>query len=173
MVPIWLIVRLVRAPRGAESASQPLAHVSCLPAVTHARVFAIAGPMMLANLTTPLLGVVATAVIGRLGEAHLLGAVALAAVVFDCLFWLFGFLRMGTVALTAQALGAGDVVEQRAVLLARAAARRRHRPRADRAAGAARLRRLRAAGRQRRGAAGGARPISTSASGRRRSRSAT
>src|SRR3954452_10474971 len=84
--------------------------------VTHARVFAIAGPAMLANLTTPLLGIVGTAVIGRLGQAHLLGAVAVSAVVFDCVFWLFGFLRMGTVALTAQALGAGDGIEQRAVL---------------------------------------------------------
>ncbi|MBM3528087.1 MAG: MATE family efflux transporter [Alphaproteobacteria bacterium] len=71
---------------------------------------------MLANLTTPLLGVVGTAVIGRLGEAHLLGAVALSALVFDCIFWLFGFLRLSTVALTAQALGAGDAAEQRTVL---------------------------------------------------------
>jgi len=85
--------------------------------ITHARVFAIAGPAMLANLTTPLLGLVATGAIGRLGEAHLLGGVALAALVFDCLFWLFGFLRMGTVALTAQAMGAGDAVEERAVLM--------------------------------------------------------
>ncbi len=84
--------------------------------VTNARVFAIAAPAMLANLTTPMLGIVATAVIGRLGEAHLLGGVAMSALVFDCIFWLFGFLRMGTVALTAQALGAGDVPEQRAVL---------------------------------------------------------
>jgi multidrug resistance protein, MATE family len=71
---------------------------------------------MLANLTTPLLGLVATAAVGRLGEAHLIGGVALAAIVFDGIYWLFGFLRMGTVALTAQALGAGDVSEQRAVL---------------------------------------------------------
>jgi MATE family multidrug resistance protein len=90
--------------------------VSAPVAVTNARVFAIAGPAMLTNLTTPLLGVVATAVIGRLGQAPLLGGVAMASVAFDCLFWLFGFLRMGTVAFTAQALGAGEVHEQRAVL---------------------------------------------------------
>src|SRR5712672_2288385 len=83
---------------------------------THRRVLAIAIPMTLSSATTPLLGVVATAVIGRLGEAHLLGAVAMSSVVFDCLFWLFAFLRMGTVALTAQALGAGDVAEERATL---------------------------------------------------------
>lgn len=71
---------------------------------------------MLANITTPLVGVVATAAIGRLGDAAALGGVAMASLVFDCLFWLCGFLRMGTVALTAQALGAGDTTEQRAVL---------------------------------------------------------
>jgi MATE family multidrug resistance protein len=85
--------------------------------VTHRRVLAIAVPMTLASATTPLLGIVATAAIGRLGEAHLLGAVAMASVVFDCLFWLFGFLRMGTVALTAQALGARDLDEERATLI--------------------------------------------------------
>jgi MATE family multidrug resistance protein len=85
--------------------------------VTHRRVLAIAIPMTLANVTTPMLGVVGTAVIGRLGEAHLLGAVAISSIVFDCMFWLFAFLRMGTVALTAQALGAGDVTEERATLL--------------------------------------------------------
>jgi MATE family multidrug resistance protein len=90
--------------------------LSRLP-VTSARVFAIAGPAMLANLTTPLLGIVGTAAIGRLGEAHLLGGIAMSALVFDGVFWLFAFLRMGTVALTAQALGAGDAAEQRAVLL--------------------------------------------------------
>jgi MATE family multidrug resistance protein len=85
--------------------------------VTNARVFAIAGPAMLANLTTPLLGIVGTAAIGRLGEAYLLGGIAMSALVFDSIYWLFAFLRMGTVALTAQAMGAGDAGEQRAVLV--------------------------------------------------------
>jgi MATE family multidrug resistance protein len=85
--------------------------------VTNARVLAIAVPMTLSNATTPLLGVVATAVIGRFGQPHLLGAVAMSSVVFDCIFWLFAFLRMSTVALTAQALGAGDVTEERATLI--------------------------------------------------------
>lgn len=80
-------------------------------------VFAIAGPAMLANLTTPMLGVVATAAIGRVGDATLLGGVALSAVVFDCLFWLFGFLRMGTTAFAAQALGARQTDELPLILL--------------------------------------------------------
>src|SRR6187397_280460 len=85
--------------------------------VTTARVFAIAGPAMIANLTTPLIGVVSTTAIGRLGDATLLGGVALASVVFDCLFWLFGFLRMSTLAFTAQALGAGETRELRAIFM--------------------------------------------------------
>jgi MATE family multidrug resistance protein len=80
-------------------------------------VFAIAGPAMVANLTTPLIGVVSTIAIGRLGDATLLGGVAIASVVFDCLFWLFSFLRTSTVAFTAQALGANETQEIRALLV--------------------------------------------------------
>ena len=63
---------------------------------------------MVANLTTPLIGIVSTTAIGRLGDATLLGGVAMASVLFDCMFWLFAFLRMSTVAFTAQSLGAGE-----------------------------------------------------------------
>ena len=72
---------------------------------------------MVANLTTPLIGIVSTIAIGRLGDATLLGGVAIASVIFDCLFWLFAFLRMSTVAFTAQALGAGELPEIRAQLV--------------------------------------------------------
>src|SRR5882672_7011525 len=72
---------------------------------------------MVANLTTPLIGIVSTTAIGRLGDATLLGGVAMASVLFDCMFWLFGFLRMSTVAFTAQSLGAGETSELRAILL--------------------------------------------------------
>lgn len=85
--------------------------------VTTAQVFAIAGPAMVANLTTPLIGIVSTTAIGRLGDATLLGGVAMASVLFDCIFWLFAFLRMGTVAFTAQSLGAGEASELRAILV--------------------------------------------------------
>ena len=71
---------------------------------------------MVANLTTPLIGIVSTTAIGRLGDATLLGGVAMASVLFDCLFWLFGFLRMSTVAFTAQSVGAGETTELRAIL---------------------------------------------------------
>lgn len=71
---------------------------------------------MVANLTTPLIGVVSTTAIGRLDDAALLGGVAMASIIFDCLFWLFGFLRMSTLAFTAQALGAGQTREPIAIL---------------------------------------------------------
>jgi MATE family multidrug resistance protein len=85
--------------------------------VTSGQVFAIAGPAMVANLTTPLIGIVSTTAIGRLDNAALLGGVAMASVLFDCMFWLFGFLRMSTVAFTAQSLGAGETQEIRAILV--------------------------------------------------------
>ncbi|QWG15642.1 MATE family efflux transporter [Bradyrhizobium sediminis] len=72
---------------------------------------------MVANLTTPLIGIVSTTAIGRLGDATSLGGVAMASVLFDCLFWLFAFLRMSTVAFTAQSLGAGEMHELRAILV--------------------------------------------------------
>jgi MATE family multidrug resistance protein len=72
---------------------------------------------MVANLTTPLIGVVATIAIGRLGDATQLGGVAVSSVIFDCLFWLFAFLRMGTIAFTAQAIGAGETQEIGALLV--------------------------------------------------------
>ena len=118
--------------------------------VTTAQVFAIAGPAMVANLTTPLIGIVSTTAIGRLGDATLLGGVAMASVIFDCLFWLFGFLRMSTVAFTAQSLGAGETSELRAILVRGLDRRGADRRRPDRAADAAGDRPARRDGRQRR-----------------------
>ncbi len=83
--------------------------------VSHRQVFAIALPMTLAYLSTPLLGIVDTAVVGRLGDAALLGGLAVGAILFDLVFTTFNFLRSGTTGLTAQALGAADDKEQQAV----------------------------------------------------------
>ncbi len=71
---------------------------------------------MLANVSTPLIGIVDTAVVGQIPDPAQIGAVALGALVFTTLFWAFGFLRMGTTGLTAQALGAQDADEIRASL---------------------------------------------------------
>jgi multidrug resistance protein, MATE family len=83
--------------------------------VTNRMVLSIAVPMTLAYLTTPLLGIVDTAVVGQLGDAALLGGLAVGALAFDVVFATFNFLRSGTTGLVAQALGRGDRVEQQAV----------------------------------------------------------
>lgn len=83
--------------------------------VTHRLILAIALPMTLGFLTTPLLGLVDTAVIGRMGQATLLAGLAIGAIIFDLIFTTFNFLRAGTTGLVAQAYGRGDRREQQAV----------------------------------------------------------
>ena len=85
--------------------------------VSHRSVLAIAVPIMLSNVTEPLIGVVNTTVIGQLPEAHYIGAIAIGSLIFSFLFWGFGFLRLSTGGLSAQAIGAGDSAEVIAVLL--------------------------------------------------------
>lgn len=76
--------------------------------LSHRRVLAIAGPIVLSNATVPILGAVDTGVVGQLGAAAPIGAVGIGAVILASLYWIFGFLRMGTSGLVAQAHGAGD-----------------------------------------------------------------
>jgi MATE family multidrug resistance protein len=89
-----------------------------LPAetVTHRQVLAIAVPIMLSNVSEPLIGVVNTAVIGQLPDPYYIGAIAVGALVFSFIFWGFGFLRLSTGGLSAQAVGANDRDELVAVL---------------------------------------------------------
>lgn len=84
--------------------------------LTHRRVLAIALPIVLSNATIPILGAVDTGVVGQLGEAAPIGAVGIGAVVISLLYWFFGFLRMGTSGMVAQAHGAGEVAETGALL---------------------------------------------------------
>lgn len=85
-------------------------------AVSHRTILGIAVPIMLSNVSTPLLGAIDTAVVGQIPDPAHIGAVAVGALVFTFLFWAFGFLRMGTTGLTAQALGAQDADEMVAAL---------------------------------------------------------
>lgn len=84
--------------------------------LTHRRVLAIALPIVLSNATVPILGVVDTGVVGQLGEAAPIGAVGIGAIILSAVYWIFGFLRMGTTGLTSQASGAGNVDEVDALL---------------------------------------------------------
>ncbi len=86
------------------------------PGPTRGAVFRIAWPIILANASTPLLGLTDTAVIGNSGTIAELGAIALGALIFSFVYWGFGFLRMGTTGFVAQAAGAGDEAEVRAGL---------------------------------------------------------
>lgn len=79
--------------------------------ITHGRVLRLAAPIILANLSIPLLGLSDMIIIGRLADAAALGAVAMAGTIFNFVYWSFGFLRMGTTGLTAQSLGARDAPE--------------------------------------------------------------
>jgi len=85
-------------------------------AVTHARVLKIALPIVISNATVPILGAVDTGVVGQLGQAAPIGAVGIGAVILTGIYWIFGFLRMGTTGLTSQAHGAGQVGEVAALL---------------------------------------------------------
>ncbi|HBZ45421.1 MAG TPA: MATE family efflux transporter [Maritimibacter sp.] len=83
--------------------------------ITHKRVLAIALPVVAANITVPILGAVDTGVVGQLGEAAPIGAVGIGAIVLTAIYWIFGFLRMGTVGLASQAIGADNRPELAAI----------------------------------------------------------
>ncbi|MDE5812584.1 MAG: MATE family efflux transporter [Muribaculaceae bacterium] len=74
------------------------------------QIFSIAVPAVIANLTTPLLGLIDLAIVGHLGNEIYIAAIALGGSVFSMLYWIFAFLRMGTSGTTAQAYGAADPV---------------------------------------------------------------
>ncbi len=81
------------------------------------KIWRLAWPVIISNLSVPLLGAVDTAVVGHLPDPAFIGAVALGAMIFSFLYWGFGFLRMGTTGFTAQALGSGDLMEIRDIIL--------------------------------------------------------
>ncbi|MCB1386957.1 MAG: MATE family efflux transporter [Nitratireductor sp.] len=95
---------------------QPSQHPARPFDVTHRMVLGLAVPMTLAYLTTPVLGLVDTAVAGRLGSAAAIGGLAVGAVIIDVAYTTMNFLRSGTTGLTAQAVGAGEEKEKQAVL---------------------------------------------------------
>lgn len=85
--------------------------------LTHRRLLKIAAPIVISNATVPILGAVDTGVVGQMGQAAPIGAVGIGAVILTMLYWVFGFLRMGTTGLAAQAHGAGDWPERGAILM--------------------------------------------------------
>ncbi|WP_273509882.1 MATE family efflux transporter, partial [Planktotalea frisia] len=84
--------------------------------LTHRRVLTVALPVVLSNATVPILGAVDTGVVGQMGLAAPIGAVGIGAIALTAIYWIFGFLRMGTAGFTAQAHGAGRKGEVAALL---------------------------------------------------------
>ncbi|WP_376745601.1 MATE family efflux transporter [Paenibacillus sedimenti] len=84
---------------------------------SHRAYLALALPLTISTITTPLLGAADTAIIGHLNNPAYLGGVAVGTLIFNTLYWLFGFLRVSTSAFTAQAVGSGDKDEGIAALI--------------------------------------------------------
>ena len=77
----------------------------------NSQILRLAIPSILANITIPLVGIVDTAIVGHIANATYIGGIAIGTMLFDLLYWNFGFLRVGTSGMTAQAYGHGDGVE--------------------------------------------------------------
>lgn len=75
------------------------------------RILELAVPSIISNITVPLLGLVDVSIVGHLGSATYIGAIAVGGMLFSMIYWIFGFLRMGTSGLTAQAYGRRDLAE--------------------------------------------------------------
>ncbi len=88
---------------------------TCRP-ITYFSILSVAGPIVLSNLSTPLLGIIDTGIVGQLGDPAQIGAVAVGAMIFNFIYWGLGFLRMGTTGQTAQAFGASNEDEMRLAL---------------------------------------------------------
>lgn len=81
------------------------------------QILQIAIPSIVSNITVPLLGLIDVSIVGHLGAASYIGAIAVGGMLFNMIYWLFGFLRMGTSGLTAQAYGSGNHSEVIRILL--------------------------------------------------------
>jgi len=77
----------------------------------HRQILRIALPSIVSNITVPLLGLIDVAIVGHLGNIAYIGAIAIGSMIFNLIYWVFGFLRMGTSGMTSQALGRRDLAE--------------------------------------------------------------
>lgn len=81
------------------------------------QVFKLALPSIISNITVPLLGIIDLTIVGHMGDVIYIGAIAIGTMIFNVLYWLFGFLRMGTSGMTSQALGRRDLTETMRLLV--------------------------------------------------------
>lgn len=83
----------------------------------HKKILQIAIPSIISNITVPLLGLIDVTIVGHLGSAAYIGAIAVGGMLFNIIYWIFGFLRMGTSGMTSQAYGRHDLNEVTRLLL--------------------------------------------------------
>lgn len=81
------------------------------------RILAIAIPSIISNITVPLLGLIDVTIVGHLGSPAYIGAIAVGGMLFNIIYWIFGFLRMGTSGMTSQAYGQRNMHEVAQLLL--------------------------------------------------------
>ena len=81
------------------------------------RILQIAVPSIISNITVPLLGLIDVTIVGHLGSPAYIGAIAVGGMLFNIIYWIFGFLRMGTSGMTSQAYGQHDLNEINRLLI--------------------------------------------------------
>ena len=106
-----------RVPLSVNRTNQSFKMIAQTPNIINKRILQIAVPWIISNITVPLLGLIDVTIVGHLGAAAYIGAIAVGGMLFNIIYWIFGFLRMGTSGMTSQAYGKHDLDEVARLLL--------------------------------------------------------
>ena len=106
-----------RVPLSVNRTNQSFKIIAQTPNIVNKRILQIAVPSIISNITVPLLGLIDVTIVGHLGAAAYIGAIAVGGMLFNIIYWIFGFLRMGTSGMTSQAYGKHDLDEVARLLL--------------------------------------------------------
>ena len=106
-----------RVPLSVNRTNQSFKMIAQTPNIINKRILQIAVPSIISNITVPLLGLIDVTIVGHLGAAAYIGAIAVGGMLFNIIYWIFGFLRMGTSGMTSQAYGKHDLDEVERLLL--------------------------------------------------------
>ena len=106
-----------RVPLSVNRTNQSFKMIAQTPNIINKRILQIAVPSIISNITVPLLGLIDVTIVGHRGAAAYIGAIAVGGMLFNIIYWIFGFLRMGTSGMTSQAYGKHDLDEVARLLL--------------------------------------------------------
>ena len=106
-----------RVPLSVNRTNQSFKMIAQTPNIINKRILQIAVPSIISNITVPLLGLIDVTIVGHLGAAAYIGAIAVGGMLFNIIYWIFGFLRMGTSGMTSQAYGKHDLDDVARLLL--------------------------------------------------------